>query len=295
MEIKEDQQLKRITYTGDIGRVKPQMLRVPKVFPPSDYIICESTYGDRIHDEDEYTLNDFIEIIRETCVENKGKLIIPAFSVGRTQEIIFALDYLYNERKLPPIKVFIDSPLSTKSTFIYKNHLELFNERMQEYLKKDPDPFSFPMLHFIEDANESKRLNDLREPCIIISASGMLEAGRIRHHVANNIQNPINTLLIVGYCEPSTLGGKLIAGHKKIKIFGRELEVKARIEYIQSYSGHGDYKEMIHYLSCQQSENVKNIYLVHGDYKAQLEFKTKLRHVGYKNIVIPDLGDSVEI
>jgi metallo-beta-lactamase family protein len=295
MEIKEDQQVKRITYTGDIGRVKPQMLRVPKEFPPSDFIICESTYGDRIHDEDEYTLNDFIEIIRETCVENKGKLIIPAFSVGRTQEIIFALDYLYNERKLPPIKVFIDSPLSTKSTFIYKNHLELFNERMQEYLKKDPDPFSFPMLHFIEDANESKRLNDLREPCIIISASGMLEAGRIRHHVANNINNPINTLLIVGYCEPSTLGGKLIAGYKKIKIFGRELEVKARIEYIQSYSGHGDYKEMIHYLSCQQAENVKNIYLVHGDYKAQLEFKTKLRHVGYKNIVIPDLGDSIEI
>lgn len=295
MEIIENNQVKKITYTSDIGRAKPSMLREPEPFPQSDYIICESTYGDRLHDLDEYTTKDMIELIGETCVEKKGKLIIPAFSVGRTQEVIYALDYLYNELKLPPIDVYIDSPLSTKSTFIYKNHLELFNNRMQEYLKKDPDPFSFPRLHFIDSAEESKKLNSKKEPCIIISASGMMEAGRILHHLANHIGNPNNTILIVGYCEPSTLGGKLIEGRKIVKIMGVEHLVKARIEYIRSYSGHGDYQEMLQYLACQNPEETKQIWLVHGNHASQMEFKTRLRRAGFKHVDIPDHGQIVDL
>ena len=295
LEIVEGNQIKRLTYTSDIGRSKPSMLREPETFPQSDYIICESTYGDRLHDPDEYTTQDMIQLIQETCIENKGKLIIPAFSVGRTQEVIYALDYLYNELKLPPIDVYIDSPLSTKSTFIYKNHLELFNSRMQEYLKKDPDPFSFPRLHFIDTAAESKKLNTKKEPCIIISASGMMEAGRIRHHLANHIGNPNNIILIVGYCEPSTLGGKLIAGRKIVKIFGVEHMVKARIEYVRSYSGHADYQEMLQYLKCQNPNQTKQVFLVHGNHAAQLEFKTRLRRAGFKHVDIPDQGQIIDI
>lgn len=294
LELDENGKTRRLTYTSDIGRCKPNMLREPEAFPQSDIIICESTYGNRLHDEDEYTIQDLVQIVRETCVENKGKLIIPAFSVGRTQEIIYALDFLYNAQKLPPIHVYVDSPLSTRSTFIYKQHLDLFNERMQTYLKSDPDPFSFPYLHFIESVEESKKLNTSKDPCIIISASGMMEAGRIRHHVANHIGNAKNTLLIVGYCEPSTLGGKLIAGHKIVKISGIEHKVRARIEYIRTYSGHGDYREIINYLDCQTKSKVEAMILVHGEYAAQLEFKTRLRRLGYKRIEIPEQGDWID-
>ncbi|MBE2246236.1 MAG: MBL fold metallo-hydrolase [Candidatus Competibacteraceae bacterium] len=294
IELEENGKTRILTYTSDIGRCKPNMLREPEPFPQSDIIICESTYGDRLHDEDEYTLQDLVQLVRETCLENKGKLIIPAFSIGRTQEIIYALDYLYNTKKLPPIHVYIDSPLSTRSTFIYKQHLSLFNQRMQDYLKTDPDPFSFPFLHFIESVDQSKKLNTSKEPCIIISASGMMEAGRIRHHVANHIGHAKNTLLIVGYCEPTTLGGKLIAGNKIVKISGIEHKVRARIEYIRSYSGHGDYREMIQYLDCQDKKRIEAMVLVHGDYAAQLEFKTRLRRLGYSRIEIPEQGDWLE-
>lgn len=285
----------RIAYTGDIGRMKPNMLREPQPFPQADYILSESTYGDRLHDDEHYTVDDLIKLVRETCVEKRGKLIIPAFSIGRTQEILFALDYLHSHSQLPQIDVYVDSPLSSKGTTIHRKHLGLFNAQMQEYFRKDPTPFAFPDLHFIESVDQSKALNTSDDPCIIISASGMMEAGRIRHHLLNHIDDPRNTLLIVGYCEPSTLGGKILAGADEVKIFGQYKKVKARVEYVGSFSGHGDYKEMLHFLACQKPEKVKKVFLVHGDDDAQLAFRNRLKEAGFPQIEIPQAGTSYEL
>lgn len=291
--ITEENDTIRLCYTGDIGRTKPHMLKPAKPFPQADYIICESTYGDRIHEDDQYTKDDIIKIVKSTLIEKKGKLIIPAFSIGRTQEVLFALDYLMHHCEIPPIKVFVDSPLSTKGTDIHRKHLDLFNKEMQAYFKKDQTPFDFPNLVFIEEAVESKKLNTYTEPCIIISASGMMDAGRIRHHLLNHIENPDNTILIVGYCEPSTLGARIIRGDNEIKIYGKIRKVNARVKYIQSFSGHGDYNEMIQYLKCQKPTEVKRIFLVHGDKEAQEAFAYHLKNEGYKNIEIPASGSEV--
>jgi len=295
LTIQENGKVIRLCFTGDIGRQTNSMLRIPQPFPQADYIISESTYGDRLHDDEVYSLQEIVHIVKETCIEKKGKVIIPAFSIGRTQEIIYGLDYLNSKLSLPNIPVYIDSPQSTKGTNIFKNHLELFNTEFQDFLKQDKSPFDFPNLHLIQTVDESKALNDNKEPCIIISASGMMEAGRIKHHVANHIENPNNTILMVGDCEPSTLGGRIAAGAKEVKIFGEIKQVKARVEYIRSFSGHGDYKEMITFLNCQDHTKVKNIFLVHGDLDAQHAFATHLWEAGFKNVDIPMLGKIVEI
>lgn len=295
LTLKDNGNTLQLCFTGDIGRQSHSMLKLPQAFPQADYIICESTYGDRLHEDEVYTLEEIIKIITETCVERKGKVIIPAFSIGRTQEIVYGLDYLHSKFQLPNIPVYIDSPLSTKGTGIFKNHLELFNQEFQNFLQKDKSPFDFPNLHLIQSVEESKALNDNDEPCIIISASGMMEAGRIKHHVFNHIEDPNCTILMVGYCEPSTLGGRLAAGQKEVKIFGEIKQVNAHIEYIRSFSGHGDYKEMITFLDCQDKSKVKNIFLVHGDIDAQHAFSDRLKEAGYKNVDIPALGSETNI
>lgn len=290
LSIKDNGNILKLCFTGDIGRQSNSMLKLPQKFPQADYIISESTYGDRLHKDELYSLEEIIKIITDTCILKKGKVIIPAFSIGRTQEIIYGLDYLNSKLQLPNIPVYIDSPLSTKGTGIFKNHLELFNDDFQAFLKQDKSPFDFPNLHLIESVEESKALNDNPEPMVIISASGMMEAGRIKHHVANNIEDPNCTILMVGYCEPSTLGGRIATGAMEVKIFGEVKQVKARIEYIRSFSGHGDYKEMISFLNCQDKEKVKHIFLVHGDIDAQHAFSGHLKDAGFKNIDIPAIG-----
>lgn len=285
----------KLCYTGDIGRQEPGLLKIPQAFPQADIIISESTYGDRLHKDEEYSIDDIIKIINDTCVKNKGRVIIPAFSIGRTQEIIYAIDYLHSKRLLPNIPIYIDSPLSTKGTEVFRDHLELFNSEFQEFLKRDKSPFDFPNLTLIESVEESKALNTNNEPCVIISASGMMEAGRIRHHVANNIENPNNTILMVGYCEPSTLGGKLASGAKEVKIFGNILQVNAKIEYIRSFSGHGDYEEMITFLNCQDKKKVKKVFLVHGEIEAQTTFKKHLQNAGFGSVEIPSPRTVFEI
>lgn len=295
LTIKDGSDTFQVCYTGDIGRQKNSILKLPQAFPQADYIICESTYGDRLHDEEDYSLNDIINVIKETCVEKKGKVIIPAFSIGRTQEIVYALDILHSKFQLPDIPVYLDSPLSTKGTEIFKKHLELFDKTFQEFLKRDKSPFDFPNLHLIESVEESKQLNTKEGPCIIISASGMMEAGRIKHHVLNHIEDPSTTILMVGYCEPSTLGGRLAAGAKEVKIYGQMKQVNARIEYIRSFSGHGDYKEMTTFLNCQDKSKIRGVFLVHGDLDAQHAFSEHLRGEGFRNIQIPALGTEINI
>lgn len=289
LNIKTDKgESKRITFTGDIGCYGRKILKDPEPFGQCDVLICESTYGDRLHPNRSNEEQHLLDIVKRTCVEQLGKLIKPAFSVDRTQEIIYSLDRMANAGLLPHIKVFVDSPLSVKATDEIRRHEECFDEEFIEYIKKDPNPFGFKDLQYISKIEDSKLLNNLKEPCIIISASGMAEAGRIKHHIKNNILNHQNTILFVGYCTPDSLGGRLKAGNKTVRIFGEEYEVKAGIESIEYYSAHGDYEEMLRLLECQDKAKIERIFLVHGEYETQKAFKEKMLERGYNNIDIPD-------
>ena len=295
LEITENNTTKRLCFTGDIVRYKNSILKDPEPFPQVDYLIAESTYGDRLHTDISYSEQQLFNVVFDTCVTKKGKIIIPAFSLGRTQELVFALDKMEAKKMLPRITVYVDSPLSVNATGIMRNHPECFNEGILKYMKTNSNPFGFDNLIYIQDVESSKHLNDSKEPCIIISASGMADAGRVKHHIANNVSNPNNTILMVGYAEPSSLGGKLRNGQKKIRIFGEEHEVKANVVIMDSYSAHGDYNEMITYLSCQDKNKLKKIFLVHGDYETQIHYKEKLLAAGFNNISIPAQGDKVEL
>ncbi len=296
LEIIENGQKKHLAYTGDIGRPQNRILRPPAAFPQCDYLITESTYGDRLHPAESESEDDLLKIVIETCVDKAGKLIIPSFSIGRTQEIIFVLNKLYNEGKLPHIEVFVDSPLSVNATDIFRMHVDGMNEEVKQVLKTDPDPFGFNSLHYIKKVEESKALNDYQGPCIIISSSGMMEAGRIKHHVANNVSNWRNTILIVGYCSPTSLGARIQEpGLRFISIFGEMHEVNAKIAKIEAFSGHGDYHEMMDFLECQDKEEIRQTFLVHGEYEVQKFYREQLEIEGYRNIEIPAAGEEFEL
>ena len=296
LEITEGEKKIHITYTGDIGRTSNRILHPPTAFPQCDYLITESTYGNRLHPEDKESEEDLLRIVQETCVANKGKLIIPSFSIGRTQEIVFVLNNLYNKGLLPHIPVFVDSPLSVNATEVFRMHTECMNDDVKAVMRYDEDPFGFNSLKYIKNVEESKALNAFNDPCIIISSSGMAEAGRIKHHIANNISNWRNTILMVGYCSPTSLGARLQEpGLRFISIFGEIHEVNARIARIEAFSGHGDYNEMIKFLSCQNTAEVKKVFLVHGDYQVQQSYAQTLTEAGYNHIEIPDAGEVFEI
>ena len=295
LRIEEDFHTKSICYTGDLGRAQPQIIRPAEPFPQCEYLITESTYGDRKHADRTESLDQLLRIVIETCVMKKGKLIIPAFSVGRTQEIVYALDRLEHEGRLPHIPVFVDSPLSTNATEIMRNNPDCFNDEIRSYMERDPDPFGFNKLTYIREAQESKQLNHLKEPCIIISASGMAEAGRIKHHLANNIGSEDNTVMIVGHCESGSLGAKLAEGEKEVRIFGEMHSVRAHVEVLGSFSAHGDVDEMIDILKCQNPTKVKKVFLVHGDYDVQLRYMIRLQREGFRHVEIPEKGSSFEV
>jgi metallo-beta-lactamase family protein len=284
-----------ITYTGDIGRPGDTILQGPNAFPPSDYILCESTYGDRLHPPAEDAEIRLLQLVAETCVEKQGKIIIPAFSIDRTQEIIYMLDRLAFQRKLPNIKIYVDSPMSVEATAIMNRHREEFNKDILDYITRNGNPFDFPNLHYVAKVEESKKINDEQVPSIIISASGMAEAGRIKHHIANNIGNSNNTILLVGYATPDSLAGRLRDGVNPVRIFGEEYPVIARIAAMPYFSAHADYAEMIQYLSCQRKQDVKGIILVHGDQQALVAWKDRLLKEGYANVNIARMEETINL
>lgn len=296
-EIEEEGEVKRIAYTGDIGRAKSHILCSPQPFPQCDYLICESTYGDRLHDDALVSEEELLGVVDSTCVYKKGKLLIPSFSVGRTQEIVYVLNKLYNDGRLPHIPVYVDSPLSVNATHIFRMYLGELNEEVQDDLRFDDDPFGFNTLRYITDICESKALNHNPNPCIIISASGMLEAGRIKHHVANHISDPSTTILIVGYCTPTSLGARIQNPDLKwISIFGFDHKIKAQVSKIEGFSGHGDYKEMIDYLTRSVNvEAVRRTFIVHGELAAQETYKDHLYEAGFRNIEHPEKGYMVHL
>lgn len=295
LNILEDGKFINLTFSGDIGRYNDLLLKSPQPFEQANYIILESTYGDSLHKDLAPIEDQLKEIIEQTCLVKGGKLIIPAFSVGRTQELLYALNALDLKGTLPDVCYYVDSPLSEKATKVLKEHPEVYNKEVQKVLEVDADPFAFKNLRFIELLAESKALNDDPRPCVIISASGMAEAGRVKHHIKNNISNTKNTILMVGYCEPKSLGGRLINGDKWVSIFGEEYQVMADVKVIKSMSAHGDYEDLLHFLSCQDPKDVKNIFLVHGEYKVQQNFAERIKTYGFKEVEIPDQHQKAEL
>jgi metallo-beta-lactamase family protein len=289
LKIKEDGKETHLTFSGDVGRYKDVILRSPAVFPQADYILIESTYGNSLHDPVETTPDMLLKWIQRTCLEKQGKLIIPAFSVGRTQELLFALNSLEEEHRLPDVDYFVDSPLSIAATEIVKSYPQYFNKTIQKVLETDKDPFSFKGLRYIKTVAESKLLNYHDKPCVIISASGMADAGRVKHHISNGIENSRNTILLVGYCEPNSLGGRLMAGAKEVHIFGVLHEVHAEVGSIRSMSAHGDYEDLSQFLACQDPKLVKAVFIVHGEYEVQQAFQSRLLKKGFTDVRIPEL------
>jgi metallo-beta-lactamase family protein len=290
LEISESDGVKKLAYTGDIGRRHNKILRPPVSFPQCDFLITEATYGDRLHKDHMEARNELLHVIKHTCIEKKGKLVIPSFSVGRTQEIVYTLNQLFNEGKLPRVDIYVDSPLAINATDVFRLHPECFNDAMLDEMYSDPDPFGFNRLFYTRTVAESKRINERKEPCVIISASGMMEAGRVKHHLANTIANPKNSVLAVGYCAPRTLGAKILRGDTEISIHGNIYPVRAEIFRIDSYSGHGDYEEMIEFLNCQNKDEIKRIFIVHGELEAQKAYKEHMEDDGFSNIEIPERG-----
>ncbi len=292
LTIDDGDRVLKLAFTGDVGRYSDRLLPEPVRFPQADVILCESTYGDRDHLDIIAAELDLLRHVTEVCVERKGKLFVPAFSIGKTQELLYTLNALSNAGNLPRIPVFVDSPLAIKATDIVRRYSDLFRETVREELHDDPDLFSFPGVEFVASADRSKELNSKEGPFIVIAASGMMEAGRIRHHLYHGLSDPSNAVLIVGFCPPGTLGAELLEGAEQVQIFGDSIPVKAEILRMDHYSAHADRTELIRYLNCQEPEQVKELILVHGVKKAMESFREMAGMHGFKNISIAERGES---
>ncbi len=294
LRLNEKGKIINLGFTGDLGRPNMPILKDPEKIPDVDILISESTYGDRLHDDPVNTKGTMIEVIKK-AYERKSKIIIPAFSVGRTQELVYEFHKIFEAGEAPRLPVYVDSPLSVNATEVFRLHPECFDAETSEFLMKNEDPFGFNRLTYITDVEDSKRLNEKSGPMIIISSSGMCEAGRIQHHLANNIENPDNIILMVGYSAQNTLGRRIMDREEKVKIFGEEYSLKAEVVVLNSFSAHADYKEMLDYFNQFDKERIQKFFLVHGDPEAQQSFKGKLKANGFENVLIPSKGDVFEI
>lgn len=283
----------RLTFSGDVGQYNNLILRSPQEFPQADYILIESTYGNSLHADIGPSDDLFLQYIKQTCIQKKGKLVIPSFSVGRTQQLLYTLNKMFLDKDLQNLTVFLDSPLSIEATDITKNHPECFNKDVQKLMQRDDDPFNFPGLTYIKTVDESKALNFRKDPCVIISASGMADAGRVKHHIAHSVSDSRNTILMVGYCEPNSLGGRLLQKPDEVTIYGDRYPVRAEIGSIRSLSAHGDYEDLSQFLSCQNPKAVRRLFLVHGEYDVQQDFRDRLIKKGFADVEIPDLHQEI--
>ncbi|MFM8806167.1 MAG: MBL fold metallo-hydrolase RNA specificity domain-containing protein [Sphingomonadales bacterium] len=286
---------RQLTFSGDVGRYGDAILRSPASFSQADVLIIESTYGNSLHPLHVTTPDLLLRHIEETCLQRKGKLIIAAFSVGRTQELLYFLNQLEVENRLPAVPVYLDSPLSVQATEIVKSFPSNFNKTIQDVMRGDADPFGFSQLKFVRTVEQSKQLNFENGPMVIIAASGMADAGRIKHHISNAVENSRNRILFTGYCEPRSLGGRLLSGQKEVSIYGVSHEVHASIDQLRSMSAHGDYEDLCQWLACQQPNRVKGVFLVHGNYEVQLDFRRRLLNKGFTSVAIPDMHEVVEV
>lgn len=290
LDMEDEGRTLRFTFTGDVGRYVDRLLPEPVRFRQADVIVCESTYGDRDHASIAEAEEELLRHVTDVCVERQGRLVIPAFSIGKTQEILYTLNALSNAGRLPRIPVFVDSPLAISATSIVRRYQKLFREEVREELFRDPDLFSFPGVEFVREPEESKRLNNVKRPCIIISASGMMEAGRVRHHLRHALPDPNNAVLAVGFCAPGTLGAQLLDGAADVNIFGEIVPVRAQVLRMDFYSAHADRGELVRYLSCQDPAAVGKVFLVHGVERSFASLRERFAGQGFTNIVVPERG-----
>lgn len=288
--IEDEGQTKTICFSGDIGRDYYPLLNDPRPIPEVDYLVTESTYGGRNH-ESERNYTGFLEkVIRETCVEKKGRLVIPAFSMGRTQALLFELKKLYRDTDLPKIRVFVDSPLAIEGTKAFQHLHHYLNDEAREMQEEEGEIFDFDNLHYIESERQSRILSNYYEPCIILSASGMLDGGRIQEHIKSNIVNPKNTVLMVGFSAEGTLGRKLQEHPKQVRIDSKTYDVKADIQTTSLFSGHGDHKDLVKFVETQDPKKLKKLFLVHGEEASMQLLEDDLRSKGYPSIEKPMKG-----
>ena len=299
--VKEDGKVKKSVFTGDIGNNDLPLLDSPTMIESADYLIMESTYGNRLHVRNDEKAKMFLDIVSET-LDNGGTVVIPSFAVGRTQEILYEIDKLKDEyghdeefarkyEKIMKVPVYVDSPLAISATEVFQKNLDLFDDEIKEKIKAGDNPLEFPGLRFTKTVEESKALNESNESCIILSASGMCEVGRIKHHLKHNLWNPNSTILFVGYQAPGTLGKSIVEGAKKVKIFGEEIAVNARIEYIEGYSGHADQEWLLNFVYSFINKP-KHIFLVHGEIEGQEVLKEKIEETTGIPVTIPSFGES---
>ena len=299
--ITEDGKQQKIVFSGDIGNKDLPLLSYPTMIDSTDYLVMESTYGDRNHIETQDKAERFLDIVSET-VEKGGTVVIPSFAVGRTQEILYELDKIKDQHQddenfkkkyeiVMNIPVYVDSPLAVDATEVFRKNMDLFKEEVQEVINRGDDPLTFNNLHFTRTTEESKALNDSDESCVIISASGMCDVGRIKHHLKHHIWNPNDTILFVGYQAPGSLGHRIVSGEPSVKILGEEFNVNARIEYIEGYSGHADQEGLIDFVASFRTKSPDHIFLVHGEPEPQATLKQKIQEETNIDVIIPSYGE----
>lgn len=295
IEVKEEGNTKRVGFTGDLGRGNAELIRTPVPMENIDYLITETTYGNRVHTSTDTADDELMKFISETIIRLKGRLIIPAFSVGRTQSIVHVLNRLSKKGLLPDVKVFVDSPLAIRTTHVYENHPELLNAEATRFVAEHKSLFDFEGLHWIDDYDQHEQIMNYADSCIIVSAAGMVEGGRIQEHVKNNIQNPFSTVLIAGYCAEGTLGYRLLQGQKTIGIKGRDYTIYASIKSTDVFSSHPGKNEILNYINACHPEKIKQIFLVHGDEKNLFAMKNTLEEQGLQNIEVPEAADEYRL
>lgn len=283
----------RLVFTGDLGRFNLPILQDPAPLPECDYLITESTYGGRRHPPTEDLPNQLAEVVNDT-VRRGGKVIVPAFSVGRTQVIIYTLHRLLSEGRIPKLPIFVDSPLSVDATEVFRMHPELFDREARAFHRADGDILGSSCCTYIRDAEESKRLNTRRRPCVIISASGMCETGRIVHHLRNNIQSPKNTILIVGFQAAHTLGRRIVERQEHVSIFGQKLKLRAAVVALNGFSAHAD-RDELRRLHRPLAEKCRAAFLVHGEPDQMEALRDTMRGDGFVRVEMPAAGDSFEL
>ena len=293
LDLESGGQKVRLGFTGDLGRKGLPIVRDPESLPPVDYLIMESTYGDRVHDPIQTVADKLAQIVNRTY-QRGGKMIVPAFAVGRAQQLVLLLHELINANSIPSFPIFVDSPLAVNVTEVFRKHTELLDEAAAKFLNNHEDPFGFKRLTYVRDVNQSKALNDLRGPFMVISASGMCEAGRILHHLKNNIGDPRNTVLLTGYQAENTLGRKIELGLDRVPIFGEMLPLRAEVDKLDALSGHADREEMLAWMK-PLAPALKQIFLVHGEPDQQKAFQTAIRDRYGLEAVAPERGASFDL
>ena len=283
----------RLAFSGDVGRPGLPIIRDPEPMPPADYLIMESTYGGRLHKQSTHVLNKLADVVIRTA-KRGGRVIVPSFAVGRAQQLVLLLHQLFNEKRIPTIPIFVDSPLAINVTDVHRAHPECFDEETRRYLESGEDPFGFKRLQYVREASESKKLNDMHGPMVVISASGMAESGRILHHLRNNIEDPRNTVLITGFQAQDTLGRKLIEKWPEVKIFGEPVRVRSEIASLDELSGHADQSELLEWIK-PMAPTLRKVFLVHGE-PTQAETLAKVLHSQYGlEVLRPSPGETFQL